>query len=158
MKIEFKLTSSNKKELAIIDDFCNLIVSNIKSDILNNTNLHKLSLYEDSIINADWIDWIRKPKYINMAKLIRYIVNHITYKSRKKHRYIIYIDNKLIPNSKTPIDRLARFLDKGNEEYKGTFFISKVFMKYSINIDKYWKSYCSLRLKRLSVSEVVSIR
>lgn len=159
MKIEFKLNSSDNKELELVDDFCKSLISNIKSDILKSANFNKIKLYEDALLNAKWINWIKKPKRINMINLIKYIVDKITYRSRKKHRYIIYIKPTImLPGSKTPLERVARFLDKGNEVYKGTFFINKVFMKYRVNINNYWKSYVSIKLKKLSVSEVVVIK
>lgn len=159
MRIEFHLESKDKDELSLAEDFCKLLVSNIKEDILRYTNYNKLELYEDSLINSNWINWKHKPSSINMKKLIKYIANSITYKSGRKHKYVIYIKSTImLPNSYTPLERVARFLDKGNEIYRGTFFISKIFMKYRANIKKYWRSYISIKLKKLSVSEVVLIK
>jgi len=158
MKIIFKITSKDKEELSIVNDFCNMLVSEIKSDILNNVNYYKLSLYEDSLIKSSWIIWKRTPRKIDMKKLVNLIVDSIVCTNLRKGRHMISVDNSVIlPNSYTSIERVARFLDRGNELYNGTFFISKIFMKYQKRINDYWKSYVSLRLRKITVSEVVTI-
>lgn len=159
MRIEFLLTGNDKKEIELMDDFCMFLVREIRKDILNSVNEEKLQSKEKDILNASWIVWTRKPRKINMDRLLRFILNNIRYKKRKKHRYLIDINPKvLMPYSRNPIEQIARFIDKGNERSLGTNLFTRVFMRYRLSINDYWKSFVSLRLKRLEVNEVILIK
>lgn len=160
MKIQFQLMGSNEKEIELMDEFCRSLVKQIKKEIIDLMPLEKLQAREKDMLNATWILWRgNKPKHINMIKLARFITRNIRYKKRRGHRYLIEINPAiLMPHSKNSIEQIARFLDKGNEMSPGTFFLSRVFMKYRTSIDEYWNAYVSLKLKRLKVSKVVIIR
>ena len=160
MKIQFQLMGSNEKEIELMDEFCKSLVRQIKRDVINLLPKEKLMARERDMLNATWILWKDdKPKHINMIKLAKFIAKNIRYKKRRGHRYLIEINPAiLMPHSKNSIEQIARFLDKGNEVSTGTFFLSRVFMKYRVSIDEYWNAFVSLKLKRLKVSKVVIIR
>lgn len=159
MRIEFELQYSSKDEMELRNDFCSFIVNNIKNDILRNINMSKILSKEYSILNASWISWINKPTSINFYSLIDKIVDSITFITRENSEYVILLNRKsLIPNSNTRLEKLARFIDKGNSAIKGTYFISSIFTKYEENIQKYWKRYVSFKLKRYDINNAVIIR
>lgn len=159
MRIEFQLIGNNKEEIELMDEFCMFLVREIRKDILNSISMEKLQSKEKDILNASWIKWYDKPRKINMVKLLKFILRYIRYKERKRHRYLIDINpNVLMPYSKNPIEQIARFIDRGNERSLGSNLFNKVFMKYRLSISNYWKSFVSLKLKRLEVNEVVLIK
>lgn len=159
MNIVFQLVSDDRDELKIMDDFCNYLVREIKQRLLLEMPVDKLISKEKDILNASWIQWTKKPNHINVIKLVKLIINNIRYRKRKGHKYLIEINpNILLPRSKTPIEQVARFLDKGNNVTFGTTFLSRVFMIYRSSINNYWRSYASLRLRKITVSSMVVIK
>lgn len=158
MVIEFNTKYMSKRQKEIIPEFLDGLVAQLKREIVRSTSLSKLLIRERYILNATWIRWKKKPRHINMKSLVNYIVGSIQWVERD-NSYIIEVNRaKLIPNSYTSIYALARFLDRGNNLIKGTSFISKVFHKYRLKINDYWKSFVSLKLKEVVVNECISIR
>lgn len=158
MIIRFNLECMSKRQREIIPEFLDGLVSQLKGEIVRSTTPSKLLMREQYILNASWIRWKKKPRHINMKSLINYIVGCIQWVERDDN-YIIEVNRlRLIPNSYTSIYALARFLDRGNNVMKGTSFMSKVFHKYRLNINDYWKSFVSVKLKEVVVNECISIR
>lgn len=158
MRIEFDLVPSNDKESEILPDFLKMLLDNIKSDIMSESIPAKLNLLEHDLLNAEWILWTSvKPKNINMMSLLRMIVKNITIYARKNNNYIIRINPMIMyPGTKTKLDTIARFIDKGTETCPATCTISKVFNEYNESkIEDMWIDYINYRLKRKRTSRVV---
>ena len=148
----------DKDEIEIIPEFCNALLKEIKSDILSHINYIQMNKREKYLIEAKFIKWIDKPESINMSKICNFIVRSFKCKNLKNNIYSISIDNSIrLPNSKTKIDKVARFLDQGNENIQPTQFISRILRFYMKNINSYWKSYASNKLKRIKVHECIKI-
>lgn len=157
MKIEFKIDASNEDERNIIDDFMDDIIESIRTDMIRSLPSKKMDNRELALINSPWMRWRKIPRNLDMYGLCREIINNIIWRERA-HTYVIEIDShKYLKNSRNKLSQVARFLDKGNEATRGTFFISKVFSKYGRNLRRYWISYVSVKLKRITTSEIILI-
>lgn len=158
MEFKFEIDKMDKDEIEIIPNFCKYLLSEIKSDIIENISYIQMNKRKDYLINTKIINWIEKPKDINMHKICLFIVNSFVCKHIKNNVYSISINPMIkLPMSKTKIDKVARFLDKGNEQVQPTQFISKILRVYMKNINKYWKLYASNELQRITVNECIKI-
>lgn len=123
-------------------NFCEFIIRWIRSDILTKTNLDKLQIRVDMLSSASWIDWLSKPKKLDARNVCNQVIQCFEYK-KQKNEYVIYLNPyKLFPGTRTPIEKIARFLDKGNDAVSGTYFISSILSKYNKSIYKYWRAFC----------------
>lgn len=158
MEFKFEISKMDKDEIEIIPNFCEYLLSEIKSDIISNISYIQMNKRKKYLINSNFVNWIERPKNIDMHKFCIFIVNSFVCKNLNNNVYSISINKKVkFPKSKTSVDRIARLLDKGNEEIQPTQFISKILRIYMKNINKYWKSYASNRLKRLKVHNCIKI-
>lgn len=160
MVFKFELKNMSNDEIRIIPDFCEYLLKNIKKDISRNANYIKIDKYEKYLINSKMIRWTNdeKPKSIDMNKLCNYIIRNFECVSLKGNSYSIQLKrNVRIPESRTSIDKIARLLDKGNGLIVPTLFISKVINYYTRNINKFWRSFVSLKLKSVDVKRCIKI-
>lgn len=158
MKIEFEFPELDDKTKSLIPEFCNLLVSEIRSEIKMNLRNAKLKIREEPLLNASWIKWIKKPDHIDMIKLGMFIADSITCRSIKENTYVIEINPKIrLPMSRTKLSQVARFLDRGNQENSPMYFINIIFMKYRNKIRNYWRSFIQIKLKRLNVQQVIIV-
>lgn len=145
MILDFKFDDLTNKQRLVLNDFCKSLVKSIKFDILNGLIYQKFNDREKILLNASWVEWIDKPENLNMRYIVNLIVENIDYKILKEDKCIIYIKGYL-PGSRTKLEKVARFLDKGNDNCPPTAFISKIANKYKRKIEKYWKAYLLNRL------------
>lgn len=139
MKLEFSLPVN--KPIGS-QRFCEFIIKWLRADICRQTNMQKLQTRVDLLLSASWIDWIRKPTKLDAMSVCKTIVQCFEYKNHQSH-YIIYLNpNKLFPGTRTPVERISRFLDKGNDIVKGTYFISSILLHYRKSIYRYWRAFC----------------
>ena len=143
MRIDFELKYKNEKEKDIREDFCKMIVSSIKQEITNTFNLEELSAVFDKVCKEFGIH-----NKINIYTLMQYISRCIKYKHIKEDWFEIYIDTSLVyPRSKIKLERIIRFIDKGNgTTVKGTGMFKRIFMRYAEEMQKHWKSFKANRL------------
>ena len=159
MIIEYRLETKNKEVAMVADDFCKFIVKNIRQDIVNSVNQEMIQSRETNVLEANWIDWNKKPKAIDMFKLVKFIVQNIGFKTRRKNTYVILINPKVnMPSSNTKLERVARFLDKGNDNSMPTSFLTSIFNRYRSNMNEYWKAYVESVLRIYEVDELIVIR
>lgn len=159
MKIEFILKYKDYEEQVLREKFCEFIVNSIKYDIINNTNYSKLCSKSLDVLKLSWIDWIVKPLNINMKIIVEKISDSVTFSIRKDGVCSIYLRrDRFIPRSNTKLERLARFLDKGDRKTRGTYFLSSVFRKYEENMQSNWKKYISIKLRKFDISNSVIVR
>lgn len=157
MILQFKFEDLTNKHRTVLNDFCKSLVKSIKFDISNGLIYQKFIDREQILLDATWINWIEKPDNINMKFVVDLIINNIDYKILKNDMCVIYIKGYL-PMSRTKLETVARFLDKGNDKCPPTSFISSVTHKYKRNILGYWKSYIANKLGEIKVNERILIR
>lgn len=159
MKIEFKFPELDDKTSPLIPEFCNMLVSEIRSEIKMNLRNLKLNIREDLLLNASWIRWFNKPDHIDMIKLGLYIADSIICRSIKENTYVIEINPKAyLPSSKTKLSMVARFLDRGDQNISPMYFINVILMKYRNRIKEYWRSFIQIKLNRLNVNYIINVR
>lgn len=159
--MEIRITGKDKEEIQLMESFCNTLIKNMAHDIRSNINFQRLQVYEKKILNAKWIKWnSNKPKSINMLGLLESILDSIEYQRRNNtgEYAILFNSNMRLYGSRTSINRIARFIDKGNESIPGIYVFSNTFNKYSKNIDQYWKAYIASKLNRLYVTRLVTLK
>lgn len=151
MNIQFTIETSDKQESSIINDFCDIICKNIRRDIYNGIIQSKIDNLEFDLLEASWINWIKKPTHLDMKNLVIYMLNNIVCRKRLDKSFIIEIPHSVkFPNSTTPLEQVARFIDMGTEISPCTTFITRVFQKYKYGLSDYWDSYIIFRLHRNS--------
>ena len=138
-----------------MNEFLNTLISDMQNDILNTVNYNKLSKRESYLLNCNLIKWTKKPTHIDMYKLVYLIVSNIEYKCIKGNTYMIYINPKTyFPNSRTKLELISRLLDKGNEVLPPIHFISRIFRKYKRNINRYFDSFISIKLRTIVTKKI----
>lgn len=159
MKIVFELKCEDKKEIDLKDDFCQFIVDSIKNDIVSTTNLEKVRVISQKILNLKWISWISRPTSINPYYLVRFIADNVEYANLKDNLYIVRINPTICyPGSYTKLERFVRFLDKGNITVRGSHIFVNIFAKYDNKIDELWNMYKSKKLRRYKINNSFVIK
>lgn len=158
MRIEFKLVGKDKEEADLMIPFCEFLVENLKKDIKRFTNIEKLQSYEKTLLSATWIRWIKKPAYLNMEWVLTEIIRSIRYYERRERVFVITIDqSKKLESSRTKLEKIVRFLDKGNISTAPSGMFSKIFNRYQNNINRYWKAFIRHKLHRFPETKAVII-
>lgn len=136
-RIRFELNRPQKIAIA----FCTYIIRWLRVDITRSVDYEALQLRVDLLKVASWIDWRIEPSNLQAKEVVRIICNSLKWK-QVRNSYIIYIDDsKCFPGTFTPIAKIARFLDCGNEVIKGSYFITSVMLRYQENIYDYWAGF-----------------
>lgn len=154
MIIEFELSPKSKNEAQLIIPFCKHILHNMRKDISNQIDIERYTPFEDKLLNASWIIWVEKPKTINIVQLLRFTLLNLRCAKRGESRYVIGFKNTMLPNTRTRIDALVRFLDKGNEISQPTYVFTKIFNRYRDNLDQYWRDYVFVQTQRFPRSHI----
>jgi hypothetical protein len=161
MRIDFSLRNEDFDETQIMNKFCQYIIKKIKVDLFYSVSDSKMRVREIDLLNASWIRWKnnKPPKRINMSKLVNYIISNIVFINRRNSNFSILINPRtLMPHTYTPLEQIARFLDKGNNATPHTLLFTKVFNFYRKNLNKYWDNFISEELNKPRVTELVVIR
>lgn len=163
MKIEFEFTDLDNRSSELIPEFCNLLVKEISSSIINNSyGKVGFKYLEKFLLNSDLVEWKKnKPDNIDVHSIIIQIAGSIVCRNIKENKYVIEINKRSkLHGSKTPLSKIARFIDRGDIMSSGypTNLVNYVFMKYKQNINEYWKSFVQIRLKRLNVLSVIIVK
>ncbi len=159
MRIEFQLPELDQETVRLLPEFMNTLVEDMRYVVKYQSNIALLDTRSKYLLKAEWISWVRKPRKLNMRKLIEYIADSIIFKQTDDGLFIVEINRaKRLPYSHTRLSKVARFLDKGNEVYKPTLFLSSVFNKYKRTINQYWRAFVSVKLGRIDVREVIRVR
>jgi len=140
MKVTFEIT--NAKQHALARRFCQFVIKHLRDDILAETNFRSIQTRADLLLSASWIQWNKLPQNIDAKRLCVDILKCLEYKQRKSTFTIEFSRKRLMNNSRTPLESVARYIDKGNDIVKGTYFITKVTTKYQKKIYSYWRAYC----------------
>lgn len=159
MNLEFNIENFDKYEKRLIPEFCRELTNSIIHDVKINVKESKFQSREKDILDASFIEWYKKPELLKMYNLGILIANSIKCYRIDENLYSIKIDRKqYMPYSRTKLDVVARFLDKGDLTTPPMNFISSVFNKYREDINKYWKSFVSIKLGRVETREVIKIK
>ena len=142
MELNFTLDQEEVYDPELMDKFCDKLVESIQIDIRNGLIPAKYSMLEESLLEATWIRWDKKPGKINVASVINAIIKCITWRKRRI-TYQVYIrpEVKMPYTVNTTLEQVARFIDKGNLVSKQTTLFSRVFNEYEKNIETYWNTY-----------------
>jgi len=108
---------------------------------MEELNLQSIQIRADLLLSASWVRWNTLPRNINANKLCQDIVNCLEVKQRKSVFTIELNKKKLMNNSRTTLEQVARFIDKGNEVVRGTYFLTNIMTRYQVKIYNYWKAY-----------------
>ena len=137
MNIQFSV----KKQTQLSHRFCKYIIRWIKHDLKHKRNREALQLRLDLLQFASWIHWIGEPRVVTASEFINAVNECISYTVRK-NTFIIYVDeNKMLTGTYTPVSKIMRFVDYGNEAVSGTMFFASIFLKYEKSIQDYWFAY-----------------
>lgn len=140
IQIEFK----SKHETRVSHIFCKYIIKCIQKDFKSKRSYDSLQLRLDLLQYADWMRWIGKPYKIDARTFINYVCNSVSYTVRQNN-FIIYIDDrKFLPGTYTPILKVLRYVDFGNELVPGCMFFSSILLAYSKKIYDYYNSFITI--------------
>lgn len=141
----FELNQNELYDTNLLSAFCDKLVESIGADVKKCMIPAKFPILETALLNATWIQWVDKPKGINIESLVDMICRCITWRERR-NSYQVYIrPDVLMPQTvNTTIEQIARYIDKGNNVTQSTTMLSRVFEHYERNIDQFWKIYLEL--------------
>ncbi len=137
MRIRFEL----KKPSRLGNAFCNYIIKWLRTELLRNCDYTSIQLRLDLLQLSSWIDWMTPSHKVTSREFIRLVCQNIKWR-RVRNSYIIYIDEHIMfPGTRTPLYRIVKFVDNGNELVRGTFFLTILFSKYQQHIYEYWSAF-----------------
>ena len=143
IKIHFIVKKPRKLHIM----FCNYILRWLQNDVRREMRIDKVQVRADLLRYASFMKWYRDPGKVTAYEVINSICNSISYR-RVKNDYIFDIDPSInFPNSSTPVEVVARFIDFGNESIRGCYFITNVFRRYQENMLKYYLAF-KFRVRR----------
>lgn len=146
------------KEFELMDDFCKWLCDQIYNTINTSINRRKLSLRMNHLYEISWINWDKNHKYdTGVSNIMHSIYKSITYTRHKNNLWIISIDaNILIPNTYTSIDRLIRFLNYGDNQYKATGIFTKLAQTFNFKkLNGLWRLFVLNRLGYVTSTKIV---
>jgi len=137
--LQFKFEKLTDEEYEIIPTFCRMIRDMIFTDIDKYNNRLKIKKRIPYLYQVSWIKW--KKQYITERDILDTIYNSLSFTEYRDNVYKIDIDTSVkIPNTRTSIDRLIRFLDYGDLKYKGIGILSTIEHKYNYKLlNDFWK-------------------
>lgn len=138
MKISFELPSEVRRHSIL---FVRLLVKCLRNDISELFRSPKVKMRASLMLASTWIDWEQRPAKVDIEMLEKCVRNSVQYRRHNNSFYIGFDANLLLPGTRTPIYRIIRFINYGNEDIKGCYLFSKLFLKYQKNIYKYWRAY-----------------
>lgn len=128
--LQFRLENITEEEYDLIPKFCRLLNDMIFTEINTYTNRIKIQIRIPYLYNVPWINW--KKKDITAKDILQTIFDSMSFTEYRNNLYKIDINTQtLIPNTTTSIDRLIRFLDYGDLNYKGLAFLTVMEHKYN---------------------------
>lgn len=135
--IEFKV----KKQTQTAHRFCKYIIHWIKRDFKSRRNREAIQLRLDLLQHASWMKWIGNPHKIDAETFVSYVNSCLSYTVRQ-NTFIIYIDDrKVLPGTYTPISKVLRYVDYGNELVPGCMIFTSILRSYRKSIDTFWFVY-----------------
>jgi len=158
MRIEFEMEELGIEDNELFIAFCRYLLNSVREDVNKYKYSEQIISKENSLIESKAIDWIEKPKHLNMSKLVKFIANHIVCIIRENSLCVITINTKIrMPGSRTPLSVVVKYLDKGDLKTVGTHFIGSVFIEHKRNIVSYWNEFLEVDRKKRSIDEVATI-
>ena len=144
MNISFQIKNPNQ----IANIFCRYIIRWIRVDLVRETNFNSVQLRLDLLQYASWVNFNNgKFQRISAKRFIQLVCDSLIYQKRKNTYTITINKNKLFPGTTTPLYKIVKFVDIGNDIVRGSYFLKRLEIKYTDNIYDYWASF-KIRLQR----------
>lgn len=120
--LQFQAIGLTETDNVLLSDFCEFLNSYIFTKLNTKVNLRKIQLRLNYLLNeANWISWNSDKYNLTATELMQAIHNSLSYAEYNNNIWKLQIDiNRLIPRSKTSIDRLIRFLCYGDYKIRAT--------------------------------------
>ena len=154
---QFMLEGLDDKEAEQVISFIGTLRDIYCAEFCGNIMKLKISMRIKYLYEVPWIKW--KTKNITPNMIVDTIYRAI--RIRKQDLvYMVYIDkNVLIPNTYTSIDRLMRFLDYGDLNYKGLGIFTKLEHKYNYSkLNALWVHHIYKHLGYLTTSKIIGVQ
>lgn len=145
--LEFELENITEKERDIIPDFCDFLNDNIISILDSKKMRKKIQIRLNYLYTVMWIEWYNK-KLCTIDSIYETFHSSLDYKSNKLNSWTLFINTKnRIPGSLTSMDRLIRFLNFGDLNFKGTGFLTMIINKFNNKyLTQLWRLFVINRL------------
>ena len=148
--------SLTDEEYKRIPDFLNWLCNKIYLYLCRSVNRKKIRLRLNYLKKVNWINWIDN-KDISVNEIMLAIKNSLKVSRKKTIWEISFNDNVMIPHTRTPITRLIRFLDYGDNKVHGTGMIQYIKRRFSvIQLNKWWIAYIILKTNGYTKGRIIS--
>ena len=156
--LQFQLEEITEEEYNLIPKFCKLLSDMIFTEINTSIVKLKIQLRIPYLYKVPWINW--KIKNITTKEILNTIYDSFTYSELKNNTFKLNINTQnLIPQTTTSIDRLIRFLDYGDLNYKGIGFLTVMEHKYNAKqLNSLWKLCVIKYLGYLPESKIIGVQ
>lgn len=155
MILQLQFTQFDSEEYNAINDFCNYLMNIIKTKIVTDIFRKKVNARIQYLYNAQWMKWTNK--YTTSDILINSIFNSLYVEKYRYNIYRIRIDTStLVPNTRTSVDTLARFINYGDNKVKGTGVFTNIpHYLTAKRINSLWKVYAIQELHKFSDMKII---
>lgn len=155
--LQYQFVNMNDKEVELIPQFNDWMCSYIKKYISTTTNYRKIQIRIPYLYKVSWMKWTRKST--DVGTLINTILSSIYWEMHDKNYVVIKTNNILIPNTKTSVSRLIRFLNYGDINNKGIGLITNVVNKINKSqIMSLWQVFVVRHAGYIPKSKIITDR
>ena len=155
--LQFRFLELSEDEKRIIPDFVNWLNNQIYQDIDTYTNRLKIENKIKYLQNVPWLRWISN-KDITVDMIMDNIEESIVGVELRNNTWNIRINDKIkFPHTSTVITRFIRFINYGDNSYKGTGMFLKICQEYNHNkLNSLWRLYTFDNLGYFPDSKIIS--
>ena len=149
--------SEDEEELDLIPEYCEWLCEQIYARINTDINRRKIQVRFNYLYKVSWLHWVNK-RTLNVNSIMNTVRNSLIYEQHRKGIWRIKLNtNVLIPNTYTPMDRLFRFLEYGDNNIKAIGMIAKVRKHFnSQNLMSLWKLFSMENLDYMSEIRIIT--
>ena len=157
MLLQFQITNTTLEEKELMFEFGEWLCEQIYTDINTYINRRKIQLKIPYLYQVKWIEW-NKVKFLDTESIMEAIYKSLIPKPQRNYVWKIIIDkNVVIPNTYSSIDKLIRFLNFGDNTYKGSGMFTNIIHKYTnIKLNNLWRLFITRKLGFMSQGEIIS--
>lgn len=146
MWIKFHFDTPIRNDL--YSSYCRYLYDKINDELSSiiNSNHRKYQLRSEYILSNHLIDWVddKYARYFNLESLLM----NCLYLVREDGEYIVKVTDDLIPHSTTPVSRIVRLVEYGNESIKPLPAVRKVIDKYRLIYRNLFSNFMMERMFR----------
>lgn len=144
--MEIKINNPDGYQL---EEFCNEVIKEIRTQLLSRINFKKLSLRDDYLNSGKVFTFVGSKRYISTISIIHLALNNLVVKNNKTHYLISINENLKVYGTDNKLVDIVKLIEYGNQElppymvFRDTFDnidVEELFRKY-LDGENLWYTY-----------------